>query len=219
MHLVCDFDNTLINTTQLWNAWVEFLERFGVDKKTAAETLRPIVVDGYSTRKHAYAAGLRDQELDRIVAEFDEHVQKVVSNLVFADVIPFLEKHKPSHKISLLTYADPSYQEKVIEASGIKSFFDLILMAGPKKWKVEFLREMLRSLPLPEGELEGEGAAVVPQIIFVDDSPNELEPVHRAGLPVKLFRIFRPEGKHSIEKHELDGVGWTCIKSIDEIEL
>ena len=68
-------------------------------------------------------------------------------------------------------------------------------------------------LPLPEGELEGEGA-----LLFVDDSPKELLAVVDAALPVKLYRIVRAGGMNDFV-HEMDDVNWKRIGSIEEIEF
>ena len=117
----------------------------------------------------------------------------------------YFDKHKPTHTFSLLTYGDSDYQHFKVRAANLQEYFDAIRIAGPHRLKVSHLQEMLNNSDLP--------------LAFVDDSPNELEPVYRAELPVKLFRISRPEGRHTDRPHELDGVGWECIRSIDEISL
>jgi hypothetical protein len=54
------------------------------------------------------------------------------------------------------------------------------------------------------------------RVIFVDDSPNELNPVVDAGLPIKLYRIVRSGAKHDYP-HERDDVAWKRISSFDQI--
>lgn len=205
MHLVCDFDNTLFDTTTHWNAWLNVLVSAGIDREEAIAKVEAVIIQGFTLHAHAERVGLGGKELERAVKQFEVFTNEHAPSFVYQDVVPYFDKHKPVHTFSLLTYGDSDYQHFKVHAANLQGYFESIRIAGPHKLKVSHLSEMLKRTDLP--------------LAFVDDSPNELEPVYRAGLPVKLFRISRPEGRHTDRSHELDGVAWTCIQSIDEISL
>ena len=204
MHLVCDFDDTLTNTTKYWNFWLDKLEKVGVSRERAIETGSRLFIERFTLKRHMDALSIQDQTAVQLLNEMEEHVKEFGKTYIFPDVHPFLLEHNTNHSFSLLTYGDETNQRWRVSESGIGPYFQPVRIAGPEKHKVEFLKEILQT--------------TAEQIIFVDDSPNELNPVVDAGLPIKLYRIVRPGAKHDYV-HERDDVAWTRIGSIDEIKI
>lgn len=204
MHLVCDFDDTLTNTTKYWNFWLDKLEGAGVSRERAIETGSRLFIERFTLTGHMNALNVSETVAAVLLKEMEDHVKEFGKSYVFPDVYPFLSQHNTNHSFSLLTYGDEANQQWRVMESGIGSYFIPVRIAGPDKHKVEFLSEILKTISTP--------------IIFVDDSPNELNPVVDAGLPIKLYRIVRPGAKHDYV-HERDNVAWTRITSIDEISF
>jgi len=222
MHLVCDFDSTLFNTEKIWSEWLEILVGLGVDREVAIKQMGILNAIGWTHRAHALMCGISESEVDTLVQNFLVHAQSIGSSLVYDDVVPFFEKHRPPHTFSILTYGNAEYQRSKIASTGLNDYFDTIRIAGPNNLKVTVLREMLSETPsfirrgLGGGQVMGQGE--VCPIAFVDDSPNELNPIVDAGLPIQLYRIVRPGAKHDYA-HERDDVAWKRIGSIGEIEI
>lgn len=203
MHLVCDFDDTLTNTTKYWNFWLEKLVGIGIDRNKAIDVGTRLFVECFTLKRHMELLGVSDVIAQQMMDEMTKHVKEFGKNYVFSDVPVFLSQHHASHSFSLLTYGDEENQLWRVSESGIAPFFAPIRIAGPDKHKVEHLKDILKTTS---------------QIIFVDDSPNELNPVVDAKLPVALYRIVRPGAKHDY-LHERDDVAWKRISSLDQIEF
>ncbi len=214
MHLVCDFDSTLFDTDKLWNEWLEILVGLGANREQATQQMQILNAKGWTHRAHALACGIPKEDVDALVNNFLEHARNIGSSLVYDDVIPFFEKHRPPHTFSILTYGNEEYQRSKIISTGLQDYFEAIRIAGPNNLKVDQLREILARTP----SLQRRGQGEVCDIAFVDDSPNELNPIVDAGLPIKLYRIVRPGAKHDY-MHERDDGAWKRIGSIDEIEM
>lgn len=202
MHLVCDFDSTLFNTEKIWSEWLEILVMRGIDREKAIREMQILNAIGWTHRAHALASGIAEADVDTLVGNFLQYAKNIGSSLVYDDVIPFFEKHRPSHTFSILTYGNPEYQHSKILSTGLQDYFETIRIAGPNNLKVNQLQRLLEN--------------TISQLSFVDDSPNELNPVVDMKLPIKLYRIVRPGAKHDY-LHERDDVAWTRISSLDQI--
>lgn len=214
MHLVCDFDSTLFDTEKLWLEWLEILVTRGVDRDRAIREMHIQNAKGWTHRAHALACGIDETTVDALVENFLAHARNIAPSLVYDDVVPFLEKHRPPHTFSILTYGNAEYQTSKIASTGLQNYFDAIRIAGPNNLKVTVLQEMLN---FPKGRVATLPYEYQP-IAFVDDSPNELNPIVDASLPIKLYRIVRAGAKHDYQ-HERDDVAWERIESIGEIEM
>jgi hypothetical protein len=201
MHLVSDFDDTLTNTTKYWNFWLEKLVGIGIDRNKAIDVGARLFVKGFTLQRHMELLGVSDSIAHPLMNEMMGHVKELGKDYVFPDVPMFLSQHHKSHSFSLLTYGDEGNQLWRVAESGIASFFSPVRIAGPDKHKVEHLKDVLK---------------METRVIFVDDSPNELNPVVDAGLPIKLYRIVRSGAKHDYP-HERDDVAWKRISSFDQI--
>jgi len=202
MHLICDFDDTLTNTTKYWNFWLDKLESVGIDRKKAEDVGARLFVEYFTLPKHMSELGVETELANRLFQEIQEHVKEFGISYTFPDVFPFLSSNKEKHSFSLLTYGEEGNQKWRLNQSGIGLYFSSLRFAGPTKHKVEHIKEMINS--------------GVTELLFVDDSPNELNPVVDEGLPVKLYRIVRPGAKHDYI-HEKDNVAWTRISALNEI--
>ncbi|MEK7451851.1 MAG: hypothetical protein AAB664_00780 [Patescibacteria group bacterium] len=202
MHLVCDFDSTLFNTEKIWSEWLEILVARGVDRTHAIRQMEILNATGWTHHAHALASGIDETAVDELVKNFLAHTKSIGSELVYDDVVPFFKKNRPPHTFSILTYGNEEYQTSKILSTSLQNYFDAIRIAGPNHLKVDHLRTLLEHEATP--------------LVFVDDSPNELNPIVDARLPIKLYRIVRPGAKHDYQ-HERDDVAWKRIKTIDEI--
>jgi|GEM_PF-1902334 len=204
MHLVSDFDDTLVDTTRYWNVWLDKLERVGIDRELAIKKGTELFPITFSLIAHMESLSIPLATATELLKEMMEHVKEQGSAYVFSDVFDFFSRHKQEHSFSLLTYGDSENQMWRLKESGLEEIFSFIQIAGPDKHKVKHVSEMLQT--------------VTQQIVFVDDSPNELNPVVDAGLPVVLYRLVRPGAKHDYV-HDRDNLAWKRITSLSEIEL
>ena len=204
MHLVCDFDDTLTNTTKYWNFWLDKLETIGIKREHAIEVGTQLLLGPFTLRGHLIALGVQEDVALSVLQDMELHLKEFGKSYIFSDIHPFLMKHNQTHSFSILTFGDESNQKWRIEQSGIAPLFERVSIADIVKRKVDHLSDLFKNSTT--------------QIAFVDDSPHELNPVVDAGLPVKLFRIVRPGARHDYV-HEGDDVVWKRIGSIDEIDL
>ncbi len=205
MHFVLDFDHTIYDTGSLWDFWVELLGSVQIDKKTANEKGEEIFGSVFTLQKHLELLKIEEDVAKRLVDSFRELTLQKSPELIYKDAIPFVNSNKDLHSFSILTFGDFSYQHEKIEACGISSYIDNILIAGPEKFKIEHLKNLI----LESGS----------SIVFVDDNPRELTAVSDSGLPITLYRMIRPNSRHGEEKNPGDGVDWKCISAFDEIEV
>jgi len=204
MHIVLDFDGTLYNTEQLWNDWLDRIVDQGIDRDEAAEIGEQLFGVGFTLREHAEQAGIAGDELDQLVSDFELYTEEESERLLFNDVKTFIDQHKKKCTFSILTFGDPDYQHFKINAAGLDDLIDVIHIARPERKKHLHLKELL-------SEHE--------EILFVDDSPRELEAVRDADLSIKLVRMIRPDSRHTIESHADDGVAWQTVTELSEIEM
>ena len=204
MHFVLDLDDTLLNSNVLWKEWSRLLLDAGYEEDRIAATIESVIIDGFTPEKHALRLGADEKQARHLANHIRAFTEEFAPSFVFEDVVPFLEIHKQKNTLSLLTYGNAEYQQEKLRAAKLHTFFEHVRIAGPHKLKVRHLEELSRHSQ--------------ETIVFVDDSPNQLRPVANAELPVRLYRIFRNNAKHTDSPHELDGIAWTCISSLSEIE-
>jgi FMN phosphatase YigB (HAD superfamily) len=205
MHIVFDFDDTLFNTAQLWQDWLDELEGCGVDRADAVETGERLFGVGFSLYEHGEQMGLQGDELDQLVSDFEEHTRQQSDQLLYKDVERCIKKWGEEHTFSILTFGHAEYQHSKIEAAGLNELIDDIRIAMPERTKATQIAEMLQEIDKP--------------IVFVDNSPRELQSVMDLGLAVSLVRMRRNGGRHSDEYCKEDGDGWQSVTSLTEVTM
>jgi FMN phosphatase YigB (HAD superfamily) len=203
MHYVYDFDSTLFGTQRLWEVWRGMLVAVGHEPDAVDATYRSVVADGYSPRRHAAALGVTDAGLDGLVARFNAVMSDESPSLLFDDVAPFVEARRHASRQTILTQGDRAHQWEKIRASGIDRLLPDVRVAPCGAPKTQSLAGLLDQDPRP--------------MTFVDDNPYHLVAAHESGLPIRLVRMMRPSETLAIGPHELDGVAWRVVRSLDEL--
>ena len=203
MHYVYDFDSTLFATQKIWDAWRGMLLAAGFGEEAVDQSYQGILMHGYSPRKHAAALGIAPGHADDMVSRFNVILRDESPSLLFDDVAPFVEARKPHARQTILTQGDHEHQWEKMRASGVDRMLPNTVITSPDGTKIERLADMLDEDPTP--------------ITFIDDNPHHLVPVHQSGLPITVVRIKRPGETLAIAPHELDGVAWRVIASLDEL--
>lgn len=203
MHIVFDFDGTLFRTGCLWNTWLDRLEECGLDRDEVTDLGEKLFSTGFTPREHARQAGLDGIELDDIVSEFEQWVEEEGERLVFDDVRQFIVENQEKHTFCILTFGDPDFQHFKIEASGLGDLIDEIHIARPERKKYIQLKEFLDEFP---------------EILFIDDNPQELESVRDAGIPIRLARMIREDSRHTAG-HPEDNKSWQAVTGLKDIDF
>ena len=203
-HYVYDFDSTLYATQTVWELWSELLVGAGFDAASVFATYEQVLPLGYSPRKHTDALGIESGKAEDLIGRFGAILAERSPSLVFGDVAPFIESRRDAHRHSILTQGDEAHQWEKMRASGIDLLVPRVVITVPNGSKTERLAEMLAEDPTP--------------ITFIDDNPHHLTRVHASGLPVTIIRMMRPGETLAIAPHELDGIAWKTIASLEELE-
>ena len=180
MKIYIDFDGTLYNTTKLNQNFINIFNKYNIDTKYTKKLM--------NTHKNY------DILANKIIKEnnIDKSIYKKLFNLysndlVYKDVIPFLEKYYKKNELILLTLGNEDYQEKKINSSNLRKYFKDIIITNKDKSKLDNI-----------DYING---------IFIDNNPNELKKFYNSNA-TKLIRIKRNDDKYS--KLNLD------IKNIPE---
>ena len=159
-----------------------------------------IIRHGYSiTNKAKKFTGQMDAPLDDIGFEQAKSVGKYISenykidkiyskDLIYNDVIPFLEKYYQKYELILLTLGNKIYQKKKIDSTNINKYFKDIIITDKDKSKL--------NINYKEG-------------LFIDNNPNELKKFYNSKA-LYLIRIKRDTDKYS--KYDIN------IKDIQEFK-
>lgn len=200
MHYVYDFDHTLFETMSLWTRWLSVLKQEGVENSDATLAGESLFPHDFSLEAHLEKLGLKKTVLKKFNAVHD----KLCPQLVFEDVVPFLEMcREEGVRQSILTRGNSEYQHRKIHESGLVDHVDDIFIASSEKGKADFLRELIENGSEP--------------ITYIDDSPRELTAVHKAGLPLNLVRMIREGARHAETEHPEDDNLWRVISGLEEM--
>lgn len=213
MTIIVDLDHMLINTELLKLKMRQALEPLGVSQILFESTYQQ-TVDRYDNRYSYDAqthAELIAQSLGKpdITGQLTQRLYGAVDhteNLVYDDVREFLANARAvGASIILLTRGDDKWQNKKIDAGGLRELVDRVVVAPESKGEV--LRSQLR----PD-----------PQTFFISDNAQEIEAIE--GVPITMIQLLRPEGKY---QSQAEGVPvcrslnqvWDTIKQQSEAIL
>lgn len=166
-----DFDNTIFDTVSFYNDLKKIMHRYGIndyiiDKYQEVSCYSPLKLINDLIEKNVVDKSILI-DIDKI---FDN-----VEDYLYQDALLFLEKVKPNNKLVLLTYGNKTYQERKINSSKIKDYFDEIIITDKSKASLE--------LDYQNG-------------IFVDDNTDVLQELSTRK-PSKLIRIKRSNNPRS----------------------
>lgn len=179
MKIYIDFDGTLYNTTKLNKNFIHIFNKYNINTEYIKK-----LMNNYKNYDILANKIIIDNNIDKSI--YNEIFNLYSNNLVYKDVIPFLEKYYKKYELILLTLGNKEYQEKKINSSNLKKYFKDIIITDKDKSKL--------NIDYTNG-------------IFIDNNPNELKKFYNSNATY-LIRIKRNEDKYS--KLNLD------IKNIPE---
>lgn len=185
MKIYIDFDGTLYNTNELYKRFIKLFEKYNFSELEIQELMKQ---EPYKTHKSF------DMLAHKIIKEYnlnEKIILKELDNiysddLVYNDIIPFLEKYSKKYELILLTLGNILYQQRKIDSSKLNKYFKDIIITNKDKSKLD--------IDYTKG-------------IFIDNNPKELEKFYNSKATY-LIRIKRENDNFS--KLELN------IKNISE---
>lgn len=179
MKIYIDFDGTLYNTTKLNENFINIFNKYNIDKEYIKKLMN-------NHKNYDILANKLTKENNIDKAIYKDLFNLYSNDLVFKDIIPFLEKYHKKYDLILLTLGNKEYQEKKIKSSNLRKYFKNIIITDKDKSKLNI---------------------DYTNAIFIDNNPNELKKFYNSNA-TKLIRIKRVDDKYS--KLNLD------IKNIPE---
>ena len=163
-----DFDGTLFNTTELYSNFINIFKKYNINKLDIDKI--------YSQEKSLDNAAYKIIEKYNLNPSIYKELDKIYShNLVYKDVIPFLEQYYKKYDLILLTLGDIKFQEKKIKIANINKYFKDIIITEKDKSKL--------NIDYENG-------------IFIDNNPLELKKFYNSNAKY-LIRIKRKYDKYS----------------------
>lgn len=183
MNYYIDFDNTLYNTPLLTDRLLNFVvnsikEATNLDSKNLYQEVLTIFNKNIS---HIELAEYFSNKYNLDVSFVIDNLNNILlnsSDLVFDDVIPFLEKLKAQgNKIFMLTYCKNGleYQSIKIAGSKLSNIFDALYITSIPKYELD--------IDYKNG-------------IFIDDNPTDLLGLYSKNAS-EVIRLRRKESKYS----------------------
>lgn len=179
MNIYIDFDGTIYNTSKLNQKFINIFKEYNIP----------------STYINKLVNNMKNynQVANKLIKEFNlnkdilSKIDNIYSNdLIYQDVIPFLEKYYQKHNLILLTYNnDKNYQLNKINSSKINKYFKEIIITNKNKSK-------LNNIDYLNG-------------IFIDNNPIELERFYKANAS-HLIRIKHQNDKYSELKLNINNI-------------
>lgn len=168
MKIYIDFDGTLYNTNKLNQNFINIFNKYNIDTEYIKK-----LMNNYKNYDLLANKIIKDNNIDNSI--YSDLSNLYSNDLVFKDVIPFLEKYYKKYQLILLTLGNKEYQEKKINSSNLKKYFKDIIITDKNKSKLNI---------------------DYTNAIFIDNNPNELKKFYNSNA-TKLIRIKRNEDKYS----------------------
>ena len=176
-----DFDGTLFDSTKLYKEFINIFNKYNIDKLY----IEKIMNEEYKKIKSLDTLAnkiIKDNNLDLNILD---DINKIYSKeLIFKDIIPFLEKYYQKYDLILLTLGTKSYQQKKINSSNISKYFKEIIITDKDKSKL--------NINYSNG-------------IFIDNNPIELKRFYNSKSKY-LIRIKRDTDKYSKLNLDIDNI-------------
>jgi len=179
MKIYIDFDGTIYNSTKLDKKFINLFKEYNIDQKYITKLINEIKNYNIIAKRLINKFNLNTDILTQINNIYSEE-------LIYQDVIPFLEKYYKKCNLILLTYTnDKNYQLNKINNSNISKYFKEIIITTKDKSK-------LNNIDYLNG-------------IFIDNNPIELERFYNSNAS-KLIRIQRNTDKYSKLKLNINNI-------------
>ena len=175
MKIYIDFDGTLFNNGKHFQKIINIFKKYNITKD---------YIHNLTNNKHY-------KNMDNLAKEIiinnnlDKSIIKEINTiyteeLIYKDIIPFLEKYQNQYDLILLTLGTKKYQLKKIKSSNISKYFKEIIITNKDKSKLNIDYQ---------------------NNIFIDNNPKELKKFYNSKAK-HLIRIKRNNDKYS--KIDLD---------------
>ena len=168
MKIYLDFDRTLFDTNTFLKEIYHIIEKYNISFFIFNKYKNKILDKGFNCYKIVENIS-KDYPIDQnIYKEFDLLIEND-SIFIYSDVIEFLYfLKKNNYNIILLTKGNKEFQKKKIDYSGIKKYFDEIIITLNKKGNLKI-------------DYDG---------VFIDDNVKELESINKKN-PKEIICISR----------------------------
>lgn len=186
-----DFDGTLFNSSKLYYKFIDIFTKQNLKK----EELKIIINKTYKDTKNFDIVAEFLINKYNLNSNILEKVNKLYAeDLVFKDVIPFLEKYYQKYDLILLTLGSKKYQKKKINSSNLSKYFKDIIITNSDKSKL--------NIDYTKG-------------IFIDNNPLELKKFYNSKANY-LIRIKRDTDKYSKINLDLDIPEFTNFEKLSK---
>lgn len=170
MKIYIDFDGTIFNNNKLYLNFINIFKKYNINK----EYINNIINKTNNKNLDTLAIKIiNDNNLDKFI--INEINNLYSNNLIYQDVIPFLEKYSQKYELILLTLGTNNYQLKKINSSNISKYFKEIIITNKDKSNL--------NINYQNG-------------IFIDNNPYELKKFYNSKAKY-LIRIKRNTDKYS----------------------
>ena len=170
MKIYIDFDGTLFNNSKHYKKIINILKKYNIHEE---------YINNLTSNKHY-------KNMDNLVKEIiinnnlDKSIIKEINTiynkeLIYKDIIPFLEKYQNQYDLILLTLGTKKYQLKKIKSTNISKYFKEIIITNKDKSKLNIDYQ---------------------NSIFIDNNPYELKKFYDSKAK-HLIRIKRKTDKYS----------------------
>lgn len=183
--VVVDFDHTLAKTTLLKEKMRGLVETLGVTDQIFDKAY--VGVRPYNHKRHAQVIAQllnrsKKEELE-IATAITEALRDFVQ-CIYEDAKRFLLELKLKEaKTILLTYGDQDWQQAKIEASGLGSLFDDIIVTPVDKLTVF-------NQWATNNRFENQ------RVYFISDNAKEIQPIIETLPSIRVIQIVRADGKY-----------------------
>ena len=170
MKIYIDFDGTLFNNNKHYHKLINILKKYNITE----EYINNITKNKhYKNIDNLAKEIIINNNLDKSILK---EINTIYSNdLIYKDIIPFLEKYHNQYDLILLTLGTKKYQLKKIKSSNISKYFKEIIITNKDK--------SLLNIDYQNS-------------IFIDNNPHELKKFHNSKVKY-LIRIKRKNDKYS----------------------
>lgn len=170
MKIYIDFDGTIFNNNKLYLKFINIFKKYNIKKESIDNIINN---KSYKNLDTLAKEIIKKNNLDKSIIN---EINNIYSNdLIYEDVIPFLEIYSKKYKLILLTLGTKNYQLKKINSSNISKYFKEIIITSKDK--------SILNIDYQKG-------------IFIDNNPLELKKFYNSNAKY-LIRIKRNTDKYS----------------------
>ena len=167
MNYYIDFDNTIFDTVSFHNDLIKILLDNRIEEK---------YIKDYYEKNGINPLNLVNHLCNEVITEKVDELFKNAKKYLYKDAIEFL-KTKSFNNYILYTYGDLDYQNKKIDNSGIKEYFDEIIITDSEKTNLK---------------LDYKNS------VFIEDNTKVIKELLDKGA-TKIYRVKRSNNIHSDE--------------------